>query len=44
MKKVLANEGIRVNSWEVIQPSLEDVFLSMVSEQLSGNPFHENDN
>jgi len=44
IKKALANAGIKVNSWEVIQPSLEDVFLSMVSEQLSGNPFQEQEN
>jgi ABC-2 type transport system ATP-binding protein len=41
VKKELAGAGIKINTWEVIQPSLEDVFLSMVSEQLSVNPFQD---
>lgn len=35
IKKALANAKITIKEWEVIQPSLEDVFLSMVSEQSS---------
>jgi len=35
VKESLTNAKIKINSWEVIQPSLEDVFLTMVSEQLS---------
>ena len=39
IKKEFAAANIKINTWEVIQPSLEDVFLSMVSEQLTNNPF-----
>jgi ABC-2 type transport system ATP-binding protein len=35
IKAALANANITINGWEIIQPSLEDVFISMVSEQLS---------
>lgn len=35
IKEELANAGIKILDWDVIEPSLEDVFLSMVSEQLS---------
>lgn len=35
IKDALANAGLQIKVWEVIQPSLEDVFLTMVSEQLS---------
>lgn len=34
IKEVLEKNKIRIKSWDVIQPSLEDVFLSMVSDQL----------
>lgn len=35
VKEALAHAKITIKAWEVIQPSLEDVFLTMVSEQLS---------
>jgi ABC-2 type transport system ATP-binding protein len=35
IKEELSKAGIKVIDWDVIEPSLEDVFLSMVSEQLS---------
>ncbi len=35
VKEFLAHAKIDIKTWEVIQPSLEDVFLTMVSEQLS---------
>jgi len=35
VKETLAHAKIKIKVWEVIQPSLEDVFLTMVSEQLS---------
>jgi len=35
VKEILAHAKIKIKAWEVIQPSLEDVFLTMVSEQLS---------
>lgn len=35
IKETLANAKIQIKAWDVIQPSLEDVFISMVSEQLS---------
>ena len=35
IKAALANANITIKGWEIIQPSLEDVFISMVSEQLS---------
>jgi ABC-2 type transport system ATP-binding protein len=38
VRQALAISKIKISSWDVIQPSLEDVFLSMVSEQLSANP------
>lgn len=41
VKKLINSSGITINSWEIIQPSLEDVFLSMISEQLLENPFNE---
>ena len=37
VKQALANAKIKINSWEIIQPSLEDVFLTMVSDQLSSS-------
>ena len=33
VKETLANAKIKIAAWEVISPSLEDVFLNMVSEQ-----------
>ncbi len=38
VKASLTKAGIKINHWEVIQPSLEDVFLGMISQQLSHNP------
>ena len=35
VRRMITKAGITIISWDVIQPSLEDVFLSMVSEQLS---------
>ena len=35
IKAALASANIKIEGWEIIQPSLEDVFISMVSEQLS---------
>jgi ABC-2 type transport system ATP-binding protein len=35
VKETLAHARINIKTWEIIQPSLEDVFLTMVSEQLS---------
>ena len=35
VKETLAQAKIQIMAWDVIQPSLEDVFLTMVSEQLS---------
>lgn len=34
----LTKAGITIRNWETIQPSLEDVFLRMVSERLSNEP------
>ena len=38
VKKELTKAGITIRNWEIIQPSLEDVFLQMVSERLSSEP------
>lgn len=38
VKNEIANAGLRIVSWESIQPSLEDVFLRMVSEQQTAQP------
>lgn len=38
VKNRLAKAGIKITNWETIQPSLEDVFLRMVSERLSNEP------
>jgi ABC-2 type transport system ATP-binding protein len=35
IKEALANAKVKIKAWDIIQPSLEDVFISMVSEQLS---------
>ncbi len=35
IKETLKNANITIKAWDVIQPTLEDVFLSMVSDQLS---------
>ena len=35
VKEALAHAKIKIKTWEIIQPSLEDVFLTMVFEQLS---------
>jgi len=35
VKEILAHAKIKIKTWEIIQPSLEDVFLTMVFEQLS---------
>lgn len=35
IKVALAKAQLEIKVWDIIQPSLEDVFLSMVSEQLS---------
>lgn len=34
IKEALSTAKIKIKAWDVIQPSLEDVFLSMVSDQL----------
>ena len=34
-KKTLSQAGIEILEWEVIQPSLEDVFITMVNDQLA---------
>lgn len=36
IEKALTHAGFIVNSLEIIQPSLEDAFISMVTEQRSG--------
>ena len=43
VQESLTTTGYVINSWEVIQPSLEDVFLSIVSDQLSHSPHPGND-
>jgi ABC-2 type transport system ATP-binding protein len=35
IKEYLSQAGISIMGWNIIQPSLEDVFLRMVSEQIS---------
>lgn len=35
VKEALAGARIKIKTWEVIQPSLEDVFLSTVNDQLA---------
>ena len=40
VKNGLTNTGIEIRNWETIQPSLEDVFLRMVSDRLSNEPAH----
>lgn len=35
LQEYLTRAGISIRGWDIIQPSLEDVFLRMVSEQLS---------
>ncbi len=41
VKETLAQAKLNINVWEIIQPSLEDVFLTMVSEQLSNTEIPE---
>lgn len=41
VKNNLAKANIKIHNWETIQPSLEDVFLGMVTEQLSHKPCND---
>lgn len=41
VKSALIASKIKIESWQTIQPSLEDVFLSMVSEQISATSLLE---
>lgn len=44
VKTSLIKAGIKIKNWEMIQPSLEDVFLGMVSERLSHEPSQDHQN